>query len=52
MIVIPVGQENGEVRREPWVSYAIVAFNIAIFLVLWIASVRSDVPERFEAKAK
>ncbi len=52
MIVIPIGQENGEVRREPWVSYAIVAFNIAIFLVLWIASLRSDVPERFEAKAE
>ena len=52
MIIIPVGQENGEVRREPWVSYAIVAANVAIFLLLWIASLRSDAPARFEAKAK
>jgi len=51
VIVIPVGQEHGEVRREPWVSYAIVAFNVAIFAFLWIASLRSDVPARFEAKA-
>ena len=52
MIVIPVGSENGEVRREPWVSYAIVAVNVAIFLLLWFASLRSNVPARFEAKAK
>ncbi|MDQ5859254.1 MAG: rhomboid family intramembrane serine protease, partial [Acidobacteriota bacterium] len=52
MIIIPVGQEHGEVRREPWVSYTIVAVNIVVFAVLWIASLRSDVPARFEAKAK
>lgn len=52
MIVIPIGQENGEVRREPWVSYAIVAMNVAVFAVLWTASLKSDVPARFEAKAK
>lgn len=52
MILIPVGQEKDEVRREPWVSYAIVGANVAVFLLLWIASLRSDVPARFEAKAK
>ena len=52
MLIIPVGQEQDEVRREPWVSYAIVAANVAIFLLLWVASLRSDVPARFEAKAK
>jgi membrane associated rhomboid family serine protease len=52
VIIIPIGQEKDEVRREPWVSYAIVGANVAVFLLLWIASLRSDVPARFEAKAK
>lgn len=52
MLVIPIGQENGEVRREPWVSYAIVAFNVLIFVFLWFASNGSDVPAKFEAQAR
>jgi membrane associated rhomboid family serine protease len=52
VIIIPVGQEKDEVRRQPWISYAIVGANVAIFLFLWIASLRSDVPHRFETKAK
>jgi membrane associated rhomboid family serine protease len=27
---IPVGQENNEVRRHPWVSYAIIALNVLV----------------------
>lgn len=52
MLVIPIGKEHGEVRRQPWVSYAIVASNVVIFLFLWIASHQSQVPARFDAKAK
>jgi membrane associated rhomboid family serine protease len=52
MLIIPVGQEHSEVRRQPWVSYGIVTLNVLIFLFLWISSMHSDVPARFEAKAK
>jgi membrane associated rhomboid family serine protease len=52
MLIIPIGKEHGEVRRQPWVSYAIIASNIVIFIFLWIASSRSEVPARFETKAK
>jgi membrane associated rhomboid family serine protease len=52
MLVIPIGQEHGEVRRQPWVSYGIVAFNVLIFLFLWLASSGSEVPARFEAQAR
>jgi membrane associated rhomboid family serine protease len=52
MLVIPIGQEHGEVRRQPWVSYGIVAFNVLIFAILWLASSGSEVPARFEAKSR
>jgi membrane associated rhomboid family serine protease len=52
MLIIPIGKEHGEVRRQPWVSYAIIASNVVIFFFLWIASNQSEVPGRFEAKAK
>ena len=52
MLIIPVGQEQSEVRRQPWVSYGIVTLNVLIFLFLWLSSMHSDVPARFEAKAK
>jgi len=52
MLIIPIGKEHGEVRRQPWVSYAIIASNVVIFVFLWLASVRSEVPAKFEAKAK
>jgi membrane associated rhomboid family serine protease len=52
MLVIPIGQEHGEVRRQPWVSYGIVAFNVVVFLFLWLASNQSDVPGKFESQAR
>lgn len=52
MLIIPIGQEHDEVRRQPWVSYTIIAANVVLFLFLWIASIRSEVPERFETKAR
>lgn len=52
MLLIPVGQENSEVRRNPWVSYSIIAANLVVFLFLFAASQRSNVPERFRVKAR
>ena len=52
MLVVPIGKEHGEVRRAPWVSYGIIAINVVVFVFLWIASMRSDVPARFETKAR
>jgi len=52
MLIIPVGQEHSEVRRQPWVSYGIVTLNVLIFLFLWLSTMHSDVPARFEAKTK
>jgi membrane associated rhomboid family serine protease len=52
MLVIPIGKDRGEVRREPWISYALIVANLLVFAVLWVASVRSDVPQRFEEKAR
>jgi len=52
MLVIPIGQEHGEVRRQPWVSYGIVAFNVVVFLFLWLASNQSEVPGKFESQAR
>lgn len=52
MLIIPIGKEHGEVRRQPLVSYGIIGLNVVIFAFLWVASVRSDVPARFEDKAR
>jgi membrane associated rhomboid family serine protease len=52
MLILPIGQEHGEVRRQPWVSYAIIGLNVVVFAFLWAASIRSDVPARFEEKAR
>lgn len=32
---IPIGLDESEVRRTPWVSYAILGMNVAAFLALW-----------------
>jgi hypothetical protein len=46
MLLIPVGQENSEVRRNPWISYSIIAANLVVFLFQDAASQRSKVPQR------
>ena len=52
MLLIPVGQENSEVRRNPWVSYGIIAANLIVFIFVYVASLHSDVPQRMEAKGR
>jgi membrane associated rhomboid family serine protease len=38
MLVIPFAQEENVVRRTPWLSYGLVALNVAIFVIVAIFS--------------
>lgn len=33
-MLLPIGQEENQVRRHPWVSYALIGLNIVVFLLL------------------
>ncbi len=52
MLILPIGQADSEVRRQPWVSYALIAINVCLFLMIngsWAA--RSSA-QRAELRAK
>src|ERR1700739_1364657 len=49
-MLIPIGLDRNEVRRNPWISYGIIAVNVLVFLGLWFALGRSDVPARATEK--
>ena len=49
---IPIGLDKDEVRRTPWVTWTLIASNVLIFLVLWIAQSGSGLPARFEEQSK
>lgn len=51
-MLIPVGLDKTEVRRNPWISYAIIAINVVVFVVLWAAMRASDAPERASEKLR
>jgi membrane associated rhomboid family serine protease len=51
MIPIPVELHQREVRRQPWVSYAILLASVGLFLVLYLASLASNVPRKVQAAA-
>lgn len=36
MFVIPIGRDDAEIRRHAWVSYAIMALNVIVFVVLGV----------------
>lgn len=36
-MLLPIGQENATVRRQPLVSYGLIAFNVLVFLVMGLA---------------
>lgn len=36
MLLIPIGLDKDEVRRTPWVSYCLIAVNVAVFVWEWI----------------
>lgn len=48
MLILPVGLENSEVRRRPWVSIAIMGLAVAGFLVLGPPSWGSGWGDRVE----
>lgn len=52
MLVIPVGLENSEVRRRPWVSLAITGLVVAAFLLLGPPEWGGDWSDRVEARAR
>lgn len=33
-MLLPIGQEENQVRRQPWVSYGLIGLNLAVFLLL------------------
>jgi membrane associated rhomboid family serine protease len=49
-MLIPVGLDKNEVRRNPWISYGIIAVNVLVFLGLRVALERSDVSARATQK--
>lgn len=36
MLIIPIGRDDAEIRRHAWISYAIIAVNVVVFIVLGI----------------
>ncbi|MCM3876772.1 MAG: rhomboid family intramembrane serine protease [Thermoanaerobaculia bacterium] len=52
MLILPVGLENSEVRRQPWVSIAIIGLMIAGFLVLGPPSWGSEWGLRVESQVR
>jgi membrane associated rhomboid family serine protease len=32
MLLIPIGRDDAEIRRHAWISYAILALNVAVFI--------------------
>lgn len=33
MLLIPIGRDDAEIRRHAWISYAILALNVVVFLI-------------------
>lgn len=49
MLLIPIGQEDNVVRRTPWISYGLIALNLAAFVLLSVAGTPEGlIRERFE----
>src|SRR5262249_39451183 len=46
------GLDRSEVRRAPWVSFALIGANVLIFLSLWIASLQSSMNTEVSEKAE
>lgn len=38
MLILPIAQEDNTVRRTPWVSFAALGLNVAIFLLVLLAA--------------
>lgn len=40
MILVPIGRDETTVRRNPWVSWVVIALNVAVFLVVNLGTER------------
>src|SRR4051812_37728481 len=45
MLLVPIGRDNAEIRRHAWVSYAIIAINVLVFIATMTAERESKVTE-------
>ena len=34
---IPIGLDQNEVRRTPWVTYAVIGLDVGVFLLVWLS---------------
>ena len=50
MLIIPLGNENSTVRRHPWVTYGLLALNIAVALLAALGGPGPQVRSRLNAK--
>jgi membrane associated rhomboid family serine protease len=49
---IPIGLEENEVRRVPWVTWGLIAVNVLVFLMLFLAEQQSGLPQRIEKQGE
>src|SRR6476660_1930683 len=45
---IPIGLDENEVRRTPWLTWGLIASNILVFVVMWAAQRGSDARGRLD----
>ena len=43
---IPIGLDEAETRRTPWVSLTLIALNVLVFVVVSVAGNQSDIEEK------
>jgi membrane associated rhomboid family serine protease len=51
MLILPIGHEQETVRRTPWVSYALIAANVALFVLVNLGGDRAALAWRDRAVA-
>lgn len=34
MVILPIGRDDGAIQRDAWICYAVIAINVALFLLL------------------
>jgi len=45
---IPIGLDENEVRRTPWLTWGLIASNVLVFVVMWAAQRGSDARGRLD----
>jgi membrane associated rhomboid family serine protease len=50
MLIIPLGNENNTVRRHPWVTYALLALNVAVSILTAVAGPGVKMRQHFNTK--